>query len=538
MRAPVVFRVPACALLIGAAPACAGAGPAGGGPPAAAAAPPAVRPTLVVLIAVDQLRADYLERFGPQLTGGYARLLREGAVFARAYQDHAISTTAPGHAVLLSGREPYATGIVRNGEGIQDSSVRLLDAPPGRGASPWRFRGSTLVDWLAARDSASRALSVSRKDRGAILAVGRARQQVYWLDRGRFTTSTYYRDELPAWVQAFNADRLSAVVADPEWRPLLADGAYPEADDQPWEHNGADRVFPHRRPNPMPRGDRDYEVTPALDQATLELALRGVRELGLGRGPHTDVLVVSLSVTDHVGHAFGPYSRELHDQVLRVDRWLGTFLDTLLRERERVVVALTGDHGVTPQPEWSLAHGRDAGRHDADSLARALEVRLDTALGTGRWVRFLEKGLVVLTPAAMAEPGARREPPIEAFANEVRRLPGVWRVDTPASLARADTARDAVARRWRKHVPPDLPAVLMITLREGWVFRGARIEASHGHPWDDDTRVPLILSGPGVRPGRHAARVSVADLAPTLARLAGVVPDAPVDGRVLVEALW
>lgn len=495
-------------------------------------------PTLVVLIAVDQLRADYLERFAPHFSGGYARLLREGAVFTSAFQDHAMTATAPGHATMLSGREPVHTGIVRNEEGVPDPQVRLLSRD-ARGASPWRFRGTTLADWLQAAAPLARVLSISRKDRGAILPVGRGRHEVYWMDRGVFTTSTWYATALPAWVAAYNAGRLPEVLGDSTWWPLLPESAFAEPDDQPWEHNGADRVFPHRRPNPWPQGDRDYEVTPAIDQATLELAMRGVRTLDLGRGPHTDLLVVSLSGTDHIGHAFGPYSREVRDQAARVDHLLGAFLDTLFAERgpRRVVVALTADHGVTPQPEWSAAHGRPGGRMDADSFVRLLDARFDSAFGPGRWIRYLEKGLLVLEADTIAARGVDPAPLLAAFAGEARRLPGVARVDTRASLAAADTAADWAARRWIRSLPADLPAGLMISVRPGWVFRGARVEASHGHVTDDDAQVPLILWGANVRPGRYEARVAVADLGPTLARLAGVTPSEPLDGRVLVEAL-
>ncbi|HMI55265.1 MAG TPA: alkaline phosphatase family protein, partial [Gemmatimonadaceae bacterium] len=159
---------------------------------ASSAGPPSSPPTLIVLITVDQLRDDYLDRFAPQLRGGLARLARGGAWFTNAHHDHAITETAPGHATLLSGRFPRSTGITANRVGVDDNSAPLLIAPKGPGASPRRFQGTTLVDWLRAKDSRSRALSVSMKDRGAILPVGRSRAEVYWYyPDGEFTTSKY-----------------------------------------------------------------------------------------------------------------------------------------------------------------------------------------------------------------------------------------------------------------------------------------------------------------------------------------------------------
>jgi len=158
------------------------------------------RPKLVVVITVDQLRPDYLDRWKRQLTGGLFQLVNEGAVFADGYQDHAVTETAPGHSTILSGLWPAHTGIVRNSQGVQDSTAPLLEVT-GPGASPRRFRGTTLVDWLKASDPTARALSVSRKDRGAILPIGRAKEQVYWYQSGLFTTSHYYADSLPRWLQ-------------------------------------------------------------------------------------------------------------------------------------------------------------------------------------------------------------------------------------------------------------------------------------------------------------------------------------------------
>src|SRR6266404_2669303 len=173
-------------------------------PPAQSQFQESSKPKLVLFITVDAMRPDYLSRFEPQLTGGLGRLYRSGAVFTNAFQDHAITETAPGHSATLSGRFPVHTGISANSAGVYDTTVTLIDAP-GPGASPFRFRGTTLVDWLVAQDPRTRVLSVSRKDRAAILPIGRSKQPVFWYSsNGNFTTSTYYDSSLPDWVRAFN----------------------------------------------------------------------------------------------------------------------------------------------------------------------------------------------------------------------------------------------------------------------------------------------------------------------------------------------
>src|ERR1044072_1838636 len=200
-------------------------------------APPPPRPKLVVVITVDQLRPDYLTRWKSQLTGGLGQRATEGAFFTDGYQDHAVTETAPGHSTILSGLWPAHTGIIRNSEGVQDSLAPLLGTT-GPAASPRRFRGTTLVDRLKAADPTSRMLSVSRKDRGAILPVGRAKEQVYWYQSGLFTTSRYYADSLPSWVQSFNARRLPFKAANTTWSLLLSDSAYKEPDNEPWGNGG------------------------------------------------------------------------------------------------------------------------------------------------------------------------------------------------------------------------------------------------------------------------------------------------------------
>src|SRR5437762_8377325 len=145
-------------------------------------------PKLVLFITVDAMRPDYLTRFEPQLTGGLGRLYRGGAFFTNAYQDHAITETAPGHSTTMSGRFPVHTGISANSAGVTDTTVSLIDAQ-GLGASPFRFRGTTLVDWLIAKDPRTKVLCVTRKDSAAILPVGRAKQAIFWYaTNGNFTT--------------------------------------------------------------------------------------------------------------------------------------------------------------------------------------------------------------------------------------------------------------------------------------------------------------------------------------------------------------
>src|SRR5213594_4089665 len=335
---------------------------------------PAPKPRLVLVITVDQLRPDYLDRYRTQLNGGLAMLVKQGADFTEAYQDHAVTETAPGHSTILSGRWPAHTGILRNTGGVQDSAAPLVGVT-GPGAAPTRFRGTAFFDWLKAAEPGARALSVSGKDRGAILPIGRAKQQVYWYVGGYFTTSRYYADSLPDWVRAFNGRRLPFRAAGATWNLLLPARAYPEPDSEPYEHDGKDFTFPHQLSPDSAQAALAYLGVPSMDSLTLAFALEGVRALALGPRGGTDLLAVSLSTTDAIGHAFGPDSREIHDQVVRLDRYLAWFLEQLFVRYgpDNVLVVLTADPGVTPFPERSRRDvRRDATRVFADTLVGAV----------------------------------------------------------------------------------------------------------------------------------------------------------------------
>ena len=528
-------------LAVAAIPAVAHAQVATGG--AANAAAEVTRPTLVVCFTIDQLRPDYFDRWKGQLTGGLARLDKGGAYYVNAMHDHATTETAPGHAATLSGRFPARTGIVRNNAGVGDSATPLLYGQRGWGASPFRFRGTTLIDWLRTRDPRSRALSVSRKDRGAILPLGRAHQAVFWYgyERG-FTTSTYYGDTLPTWVQRFNARGGHRRWAGQSWTPLLPESQYPEPDSVRWEANGRDFTFPHRLSADSAQAARALPDFPWMDELTLELALEGLNALDLGRGPAVDVLAISLSTTDAVGHKYGPDSRELHDNVLRLDRAMGAFLDSLfkLRDSARVVIALTADHGVAPIPEIHFAGKPNAtlraNLHPlVDRTMRALAAR-----GASTDAFDFEYGMVFADRLALRRAGVDADSLVRAFLAEARRVPGELRADTRAALARADTVRDAIARRWLHALPPDLDVVGLVTLQPYvyWAPAGTvSTGATHGSPHDYDAHVPVLFWGQPFAPGRRREPARVVDMAPTLAHVLGVAPTERLDGRVLMSAL-
>ena len=498
-------------------------------------------PKLVVFIAVDQLRGTMLSRYASELSGGYGRLMR-GAWFQNAYQDHAITETAPGHASTMSGRFPRSTGITSNATGVVDRNYRLIVGLPNEaGASPERFRGTTLFDWIKAQQPHARALSVSMKDRSAILMIGRSKQDIFWYStNGSFTTSTYYRDTLPSWVQAFNARQIARGYAGSEWRLLRDSSSYPEPDAVQWENSGRDVVFPHRFPADSAQAASYVRVTPTMDSITALFALEGLRQTGIGRGPHTDVLAVSFSATDVIGHSYGPDSREAHDNELRLDRTIGWFLDSLyrLRDSASVIIALSADHGIQPIPELARQRGEATGSQGlrvriGDRVA-ALRTGLRNA-GADSTALLWDGETFTIDRGALRGARLNVDSVLDAFARDLRQVPGILRVDRMRDLRRADHALDPIARRWVHQFPESEPIDLVVTLTKYslWVT----YPATHGSPHDLDANVPVIFYGPGVRPGRYTGFARVVDIAPTLAHLLGVKPLEKIDGVVRTEAL-
>lgn len=515
--------------------------------PSAPSASPAGRsaaPALVVVVTVDQLTPALLDRWRDQLTGGLRRLTTEGAVFTQAYHDHAITETAPGHASILSGRFPYSTGIAANLAGVNTNENPLLGAE-GMGASPARFVGTTLADWMTTADAETRVLSVSRKDRGAILPIGRGKYAVFWYapSNGTFTNSTWYGTQLPDWVTRFNDEQpVMSRFAGRRWDLLLADSAYAEPDSVIFESFGQSFVFPYDMPSDTLTATNMLISFPFMDELTLDFAWRGVQEMQLGQRGHTDLLAVSLSTTDAVGHRWGPESREMHDQILRLDRSLGQFIDSLTERlgANNVIIALTSDHGGAPSPDMRSLQVDNTGARRvmlddfqpaiSASAARATQVRFPLeALNFDGFTLTVDRTMIRGRDRDIRNIA-------ESFAKSARTVPGVLRVDLIDDLAKSDTVQDAIARRWLHMFRPGGDVAAVVTLHPYSVFGRGNV-ATHGSPHDYDAHVPLIFWGAPFRTVRDDHFVRVVDLAPTLAFVLGVRIAEKIDGRAIPEAL-
>lgn len=524
------------------------------GPVAAQAAPP----RLAVVLVIDQFRSDYLVRFAPHFgPGGFRRFLDSGVWFSEARHAHAVTKTCPGHAVVLTGAYAASTGIISNewwsvSEGrerycAEDDASPLLGTE-GEGRSPRRLRVPTVGDELREFTSGrARVVAVAGKDRSAIMLGGRLADEVWWMVDTLFVTSSWYRSDLPEWARRFNASGAATAWFGKAWERLLPAEAYAKlgADDVPWERNkaGMGRAFPHRlgvgESRPGPGYVEAFETSPFQNELEVDFALTALRALQLGRDEVPDLLAIGLTANDRVGHAYGPTSHEVMDITIRTDRLLARLFDALDREvgLANVVVVLTADHGVAPAPEaLEATFGRPMGRRlPADSVAGPVRRALEARYGPGAWVIHQNKPFVYLDEALLRARGVDVAEAEAVAAAAVAAVPGVaWAQSRSVLVKEWAAGRDTEANR--SFHPGESGHVMYLT--EPWVVEeDDPAGTGHGTPWAYDQRVPILWYGAGIQPGARHEEATVADIAPTLARLLGVPPPAAARGRVLAEAL-
>jgi hypothetical protein len=532
-------------------------------------------PRLVLLIAVDQFRYDYLERYGDLfVANGLRRLMRDGASWTQSNYDHMPTYTAPGHATMMTGAYPAESGIIGNewldrpsGKRITsvfDDSVKLLGGGPNDAASsPSRLITSTVGDELRlATNDRAKVIGISVKDRSAILPAGRHANAAYWFSTttGNMVSSTYYFNELPAWVSTFNAGRMADKYFGAKWERLLPENEYVKRvgpDSPPWENvtsAGDTNAFPHTiTGGAKGLGNTFYwalDYSPFLNEVLDSFAQQAIVNEKLGQDEDTDVLTVSFSANDYVGHRYGPYSHEAMDAVLRVDREVAKLLDFVDARvgLSNTLIAFTADHGVSPIPEHAAAMGLGGGRIKAADLFATIEkalsarykpesdylLRFKEANTTREW---LINSNLYFNYDALRRDGVNVEEFSQAVCAAALTVPGIARCFTRTQLMRGATSfTDPIERRALHGFYPSRSGDAVL-VPEPYKYLAETITATHGSPYTYDTHVPTIIMGAGVNAGRYLEPASPADIAPTLSALLRITPPSNSVGRVLVEAI-
>jgi predicted AlkP superfamily pyrophosphatase or phosphodiesterase len=527
----------------------AGPGVGGGGAQRAPA-----RPKLLVILVVDQLRTDYLTDYSAPWTGGLRRLLDEGAWFTAAAYPYLNTVTCAGHATIATGLLPARHGMVLNTwwdreisrqvSCAEDPDVAAVSygSTARAGYSAQRLLATTLAEELHAQQGpASRAVSLSLKQRSAIMMAGRRADAVVWFEEDGWASSTAYSAQPVAFLADFL--RANPVEADHGkiWNRLRARDAYRGPDRGAGEKppEGWSETFPHElRGHDNRPGARFYNLwrrSPFSDEYLGRMARAAAEALELGRGEGTDFLAVAFSALDIAGHDFGPASHEVQDLLHRLDLTIGeliAYLDASVG-RENYVVALSSDHGVAPLPEQQRRRGVSAGRISTSEVVRAVERALEPHLGPGPHVARMAHTDLYFRPGVYARLRENEEA-MTAAIDAILSVQGTLRVFRSEELPAMRESEDAVARAAAASYYAGRSGDLIVVPEKFWMFTAGA--TTHGTLHDYDTRVPVILLGPGIRPGKYHGAASPADIAPTLAHLAGIRFEGR-DGRILREAL-
>src|SRR5271156_4136839 len=513
------------------------------------------RPKLVVIIVIDQFRGDYLERYHDQFgDGGFKLFLDRGAYFTGCNYDYANTRTAPGHATLLTGSYTSGHGIMANEwwdpqkkkmvTSVEDDSTKLVgiehskpaQAELGRGtsgASPHNLMSDTLGDELKlATGGKARVFAISLKDRAAVLPAGFAGDAAYWIDpkSGDWITSTYYRPDLPEWVRNFNGTRPSERRAEKYWNREWKDS----------EGNVLGSTTPRDGKDGSPASF--YQVvgsTPFANDYQLEFAKELVLYEMLGAGAATDLLVISLSANDILGHQVGPDSPQMRSMALELDRSLAEFFNFLGHQigMANVWMALSADHGIAPLPDFAKKLRLPAANLDAKALRDQINSLLSKKYAKkADYVLDLDYPVAWLNEDAFAEHFAGdHESTAEADAGEAMKQAGLAGYFTKSQSARGETPATEAGRRYAHSYSPEggwyvigIPTPFTVGITKG---------TDHATPFSYDTHVPLAFYGLAFQPGVYRTHAEPIDLVATLASLLGINAPAKATGRVLTEAL-
>ncbi len=510
-------------------------------------------PRLVVLIVVDQMRADYIDRFRENWSSGLRRLVDDGAWFTKANYPYLNTLTCAGHATVATGAYPHTHGIIANTwfdrqraavvPCTDDLRARVVayNRPGGNRMGPGYLLVPTLGDQM--RGKGSKVVTVALKARSAIMLAGHGGDAVTWISDsldGWETSSVYTQTPVPQ-VKAFiSANPLDADFGK-TWSHRLSASEYTEPDAGLGENptKGWKSTFPHPVTGENNKVDTSYfdqwQHSPFADAYVARMAGALTESMQLGKGNAPDFLGVSFSSPDLVGHAFGPNSHEIRDMYANLDQSIGALLNQLDKVvgEGQYVVALTADHAVTNIPEQLRKEGRDAGRLSGSAILNAGEGRAVRAMGTGKYLSRLNGNEIYFEPG-MYDKARRRSNTLRGIIDAMSDERGVARIFTTEQLASGATSSDPLLRAAALSYLPGRSGDLVLAAKPGWMFSPAG--TTHGSASEDDQHVPILLYGAGIKPGRYEAPTSPADVAPTLASLVGVaLPNA--EGRVLSEAL-
>ncbi len=515
-------------------------------------------PKLTLFITVDSMGSDVFLRSRPKLKGGLATMGRDGATFPTARYDYAETVTAAGHATMSTGTNPSRHGVSSNRiynratgkiEAIfHDANHPILEAPlVADDVSPVNLMAENLSDRLRlSTQLRGKSIAIGGKARSAI-ALGGHLGEAWWFSEavGKFVTGTYYRKEFPAWVKAFNDKKPADAYFGKEWTLLEAAKEYVGDDEGPGEGDwwGLGKKFPHPLNGGLSAaGPNSYSAlatSPMFNELQVQFAKAAIDGEQLGKDDVPDLLSVGFSALDLTYHLYGPFSWEMQDHMLRLDKAIAELIAAAEKAaggRANLLVVVTADHGGASIPEQWAAQGVDGVRVSPAALEKALEKELATKFNGGDLVSMVERADIYLDLKAISDKK------LEATA--VRRYAAAWLMKQPdvaLAVAREDLNGADPSAGWlpalRAGYYPDRSGDVLILLKPGRVLELEPTGTSHGTPYAYDALVPLMLLGKGVKAGWYPKEIRMIDVAPTVSALMEMLPPAMSEGEVRDQAI-
>ncbi len=503
------------------------------------------RPKIVVGLMVDQMRWDYLYKYWDRYgEGGFKRLLKEGFKCENTMVRHIPTATACGHSSVYTGSVPAINGIVENswydrGWGkeiisVQDSTVKMVGTQSRAGRSPRNLLTTTIGDELRiATNYQSKVIGIALKDRASILPGGHTANAAFWRDQGKFTTSTYYMDTLPGWVNRFNAIDWADSLMPDGWHTLYPIGTYKlsDADNKSYEKSFYEEekapVFPHMK--------TPFRSTPFANDYTLEFAKAAIEGYKLGESGFTDLLAISLSAPDIIGHEYGPTSIEMEDNYLRLDKALAGFLSYLDRRfgKNGYLFFLTADHGADQSPGYLKEHKIPSGAVNGKKVMKDIKKNLEKKFGASDLILTVSNGQVYLNYRALDREGLDKDKVARFIAGKLQEEPGIAHALVSADLTEA-TLPERVKSMYMNGIYPGRSGDVLIMKSAGWQFESIQ-GAEHGEWYPFDAHIPLIWMGKGIHPGATHRTIWMTDIAPTLAAILHIQMPSGNIGDVITE---
>lgn len=501
------------------------------------------RPKLVVGVVVDQMRPEFLYRFADGFSErGFKRLMREGYINHNTHYNYIPTYTGPGHASVYSGATPATHGIIGNNwysrevnrsvYCVEDTAEKPVGSPIGMSASPQFLLVTNLADELKlATNRRSKVVGLSIKDRSAVLPAGHIPDGAYWYDKtiGGFITSTYYTAELPGWVQAFNARGLANQYLDSTWTLLLPEAAYQNSgpDDQPFEKvfkGKTTATFPYAL-SELRKQNGNYDMlslTPWGNTIVTDLALAALEGESMGADETVDLLAVSYSTPDIMGHEFGLRSRELHDMYLRLDREIARLLDELDQRvgRGNYLFFLTADHAAADVPQFLMNERIPAGYYSSKPMAQELNAHLQKRFKQAELVEYIINEQVYLNHRNIAAAGLSLQEVQQSTVEYLALQPYVVDAFTAVQMRQQEYSQGIRHLLQMGFFRPRSGDVLYL-LNPAWMHE-LDIATTHGSGYNYDTHVPLLWYGWQVLPGESYKRQNITDIAPTVSHKLGI----------------